>query len=132
MKLYRLIIAIIAIALVPCGLWSNNKSSNFDFDDPEIAALLDQEPDFSITRQSDKADIINILLSVGAIDLLKEPFFLRSNKLNTRSLLDYPLFIRFKPCKRAFGMDLFYNATARKFFDKNSSNISSYLAYSFA
>ncbi|BDC34165.1 hypothetical protein Noda2021_01230 [Candidatus Dependentiae bacterium Noda2021] len=126
MKLYRLIIAIITVALIPHELFSTTKS--FDFDDPEIAALLEQEPDFSVTRQSDKADIINILLSVGAIDLLKEPFFLRSNKLNTRSLLDYPLFIRFKPCKRAFGMDLFYNATARKFFDKNSSNISSYLA----
>lgn len=113
MKLYRLIIAIITVALIPHELFSTTKS--FDFDDPEIAALLEQEPDFSVTRQSDKADIINILLSVGAIDLLKEPFFLRSNKLNTRSLLDYPLFIRFKPCKRAFGMDLFYNAPHENF-----------------
>lgn len=127
MKLYCLIIACLSIALVhkSPGL---HRTASFDFDDPEITALLNQEQNLSITRQTDKQDIITLLLDIGFIDLLKEPFFKRTNKLNTRSLLDYPLFLRFKKPPRCFGFDLFYNATARKFFDKESSNISSYLA----
>lgn len=127
MKLYCLIFACFTALVATHSCMLTSTSAPFDFDDPEINALLNQETNLNITRQTDKQDIITLLLDIGAINLLKQPIFLRTNKLNTRSLLDYPLFLRFKKPKRCLGIDLFYNVTARKFFNKDSSNISSYL-----
>lgn len=85
--------------------------------------------EFIVTRQASKKDIITALNSFGILKLLEENFFLRTNNLKSRSLLDYPEYLpwRHDKDKRAVYVDLFYNQTSRAFFNKNSSNICSYL-----
>ncbi len=82
-------------------------------------------------RQTTKPEVITLLDTIGFFGLLQQNFFLRTNNLKTRSLLDYPEFTPFSQReKRAVYVDLFYNQTSRLFFDRNSSNICSYLAVS--
>jgi hypothetical protein len=108
-----------------------------DFDD--LIAMVDENPEISnmiassisaTTRQASKNDIINLLDQLGVLALLIENLFLRTNNLNSRSLLDYPEFIpwRHDKDKRAIYVDLFYNQMSRANFTKQSSNICSYLA----
>lgn len=83
----------------------------------------------TIVRQIPKSDVIILLNEIGFFGLLEENIFLRSNNLKTRSLLDYPEFTPFSQReKRAVYVDLFFNQTSRLFFNRNSSNICSYLA----
>jgi hypothetical protein len=88
-----------------------------------------------------KQDIINILLDLGIVDLLKEPFYLRTNPLNMRSLLDMPFaedMELYVPCIirpgqihhiRRLGFHLFYNQTTRSVFVDDCTNISSYIGF---
>ncbi len=100
---------------------------NFDNFDQAV------EPDIFATATRAKftpADIIALLEQFGAIDLLKEDFFLRSSPLNRRSLLDYPLFM-FPWDKQGcttHGYQIFYNQTSAMVFSGNCTKISSYLA----
>ena len=55
-------------------------------DTDDIATLLDRR--CALTPQ----DIIDFLVSTGVIPILEEDFYLRTNNLNTRSLLDLPTF----------------------------------------
>ena len=111
-----------------------------DFDDlialvdnsPEITNLITASSSAAAVRQSSKVDIIGLLDNLGILALIQENFFLRTNNLNTRSLLDYPEFIPFRHDrdKRAIYVDLFYNQTSRMKFTGPSGNICSYLAVS--
>lgn len=102
----------------------------FDFlDQPENEALIDAF-NFDTTRICNKATALDTLQALDADKLLQTDFFLRSNPIQTRSLLDYPEFLpwRHEKDRRAFGFDLFYNQTTRGYFTHKSSNICSYLA----
>ncbi len=74
--------------------------------------------------------ILTLLESLDAINLLENDFYLRTNFLNTRSLLDYPEFYSdwYNPRERSFGMYLFYNQTSRMRFTRSSDSINSYLS----
>ncbi len=83
-------------------------------------------------RAADKPSLIVALEEFGVLALLQENFFLRTNILRHRSLLDYPEFIPYRhdKDKRGVYVDFFYNQTSRMYFTKGSSNICSYLALS--
>lgn len=108
--------------------------SNFDdiiawADKPDIAELIDNTP-MVVTRQANKLAVLDILNFIQVPQLLEENFFLRSNNVTSRSLLDYPEFLPFRhdKDKRAVYVSLFFNQTTRANFTRNSSNICSYLA----
>lgn len=125
--------AIIAVLFLSFFLSAEQRD---DFDD--LITLIDNSDITNLIVNSDpvstkdptKADIITILNDLEIPALLQENFFLRTNNLNTRSLLDYPEFLpwRHDKDKRAIYVDLFYNQMSRMNFTKESSNICSYLA----
>ena len=97
-------------------------------DTPEITnAIINSE--IITTRQASKQSILLTLIDWEIPALLQENIFLRSNKLNSRSLLDYPEFFPFghDHDQRAIYLNLFYNQTSRLNFTKDSTNICSYL-----
>ena len=108
-----------------------------DFDD--LIALVDSQEitnlitsssvSSSTTRKPNKEFIVNILNDLEVIPLLQEDFFLRTNNIVSRSLLDYPEFLpwRHDKDKRAVYVILFLNQTTRMHFTKGSSNICTYL-----
>jgi hypothetical protein len=100
------------------------------FADSDAGGQLLDDTTFSTTRIASKGAVITLLAGLGFFPLLQQNFFLRSNILRSRSLLDYPEFIpwRHDKDKRAVYIDLFFNETPRMFFNKESSNICSYLA----
>ena len=109
------------------------KTESYDFPDFDLFNE-DLIPDISISDMNnlcriDKDGIVSLLRDLGAIGILEEPLYLRTNKINVRSLLDYP-FNLFKEGNRRhnIGFELFYNFMHRCFFSNNSSNISAYLA----
>jgi len=69
------------------------------------------------------------LIEFGIIPVLKQNFYVRTNELTQRSLLDYPIFLprRWTNYTGTYGFDLFWNKTNRMYFSQSSSNISSYL-----
>lgn len=99
-------------------------------DTPEVSNIISNSAVVNRVQRSSKQSILVILNSFGVIPLLQENFFLRSNNLKSRNLLDYPEFLPFRhDCDcRAVYVDLFYNQTSRGFFTKQSGNICSYLA----
>ena len=97
-------------------------------DDPEITNLITNSA-INVTRQApSKNAVLVILKDLEIIQLLQENFYLRTNNLKSRSLLDYPEFTPFRQndCQTIF-IDLFYNQTSRLNFTKDNSNICSYL-----
>lgn len=98
-------------------------------DSDEGGQLLDNTT-FTVTRQASKEAVITLLANLEVFPLLQENFFLRTNILRSRSLLDYPDYFpwRHDKDKRAIYIDLFFNETPRAYFDKNSGNICAYLA----
>lgn len=113
-----------------------SKSDIFDvFDSPETRAMLDDDdiPTLLSRRCTlTPQDIIGFLESINAIPILEEDFYLRTNALNTRSLLDLPTFEPICSCetgrKWAVGFTAFYNQTTRMFYTSDSDKLSSYLA----
>lgn len=99
-------------------------------DTPEVSNIISNSQAIHRAPAASKKSIINLLNSIGIIPLLQENIYLRSNNLNSRSLLDYPEFLPFRhDCDcRAVYVDLFFNQTSRAFFTKESGNICSYLA----
>ncbi len=99
-------------------------------DTPEVSNLISNSDAIVRAPATTKKQIIATLNSFRVLPLFEENIFLRSNNLNSRSLLDYPEFLPFRhDCDcRAVYVDLFYNQTSRGFFTKNSGNICSYLA----
>lgn len=98
-------------------------------DSPEIADFIDTTP-IAVTRAATKESVLGFLFDFKVPELLQENFFLRSNNIISRSLLDYPEFLPFRhdKDKNAVYVDLFFNQTDRGFFTRSSSNICSYLA----
>lgn len=109
----------------------------FDFfDSPESQALLDDDDiNTLLTRRCTLGpeQIIDVLVNdIGVVPVLEEDLYLRTNNLNTRSLLDLPTFEPICSCetgrKWSVGFTAFYNQTTRMFYDSDSDKLSSYLA----
>ena len=100
------------------------------FADSDAGVQILDNSTFTVTRTASKEAVITLLSELGFFPLLQENFFLRSNILRSRNLLDYPEYIpwRHDKDKRAVYIDLFFNETPRMNFNKESSNICSYLA----
>ncbi len=108
----------------------SDDSFSFD-DDPFISEFLDTVGAETLTRQVDPEAIIDFLLGFGAIDLLQENLFLRTNPLNKRSILDEQIFEPDRatfPGKWVVGAHVFVWKMGRANFTKKSTNLSSYLA----
>ncbi len=105
-----------------------------DFDDllndPEVTDIVDSS-EFNLVRSVSDKDVADALIDLGALAILQENIYLRTNPFNKRRLVDSPLFLtqreHYNHCW-IFGGHLFFNFTGREFFDEDSSNISSYLA----
>lgn len=89
-------------------------------------------PDPSLnTRVLPPQEIIEFLLELGAIAILEEPFYLRTNEFNSRSLLDQPIFEPKRCCYQegwTIGADIFYNQTDKSKFTASKTGLGSYLA----
>ena len=106
-------------------------SNLFDFDDPELTSFSAAHADIELTRQlPSKEETLNFLDQIGLINLLEEDFYLKTNDLNKRSILDLPLFVDTwcKPCNRTFGLYTFINQSNRKNFTNKQDIISAYLS----
>lgn len=122
-----LLLLYILISSIPC-----HAMKDFDFDD-----FLNDETTENFLRDntpttSDFCDpkiITPALVEFGLIPVLEENFYLRTNELTQRSLLDYPIFLprRWTNYTGTYGFDIFWNKTNRMFFSQSSSNLSSYL-----
>lgn len=105
---------------------------DFDFDD-----FLNNEATEDFIRANpptppnlcDPKFIASTLVDVGIVPILEQNLYLRTNELNNRSLLDYPIFLprRWKEQPTTIGFDFFWNKTDRMFFTGSSSALSSYL-----
>lgn len=90
----------------------------------------------SVTRQTKPGDIVALLIEQADIlEILQEPFYLETNQLNRRSLLDEPIFDQHRciiPGKEGifWSINLFAAKMARGNFTKNSTNLCSYIALS--
>lgn len=104
---------------------------DIDDDDPFISEFLDTVGAEQLSRVVNPRNIMNLLNQIGAVDLLQEDFFLRTNQLNKRSPLDEPLF---EPDRAEFpgnwvvGAHVFARKMNRANFTAKSTNLSSYLA----
>lgn len=77
--------------------------------------------------------IVDLLLELGALEILQQDFFLSTNRPARRSLLDMPLFQPNKavfPIPSFFNTQLFFDFTPKARFTRTSSNINSYIATS--
>lgn len=115
------------------GMEENTRDAFDDliaFTDTEAGNQLLDESTFNVTRQASKPVVIVLLGNLGFFPLLQQNFFLRTNILRSRSLLDYPDYFpwRHDKDKNAIYIDLFFNETPRMFFNSDSGNICSYLA----
>ncbi len=111
-------------------------NNNDMFDDPQVNLFLDEHQGQTIIFRQTSAEhaqeIIDVLLGLGAIDILQEDLICRTNPLNKRNILDYPIFLPQK-LEYAFnwtlGTHFFYNQTSRTFFSQFCDNISSTFAF---
>ena len=114
-----------------------------ELNDLESFDLLDQDdifndfidhegPIYRATPQECAEQILTKIELINGFGLLQENLYLRSNPLNSRSVLDYACIL---PQRVSYEFDwivgthLFYNQTTRNsFFSKNCDNFSGYLA----
>lgn len=76
-------------------------------------------------------DVITLLIDdLDALCILQQNFYLRTNELNQRSLLDYGIFLPQKYCGSPWdvGAHFFYNQTTRDNYTRTSTKLCSYLA----
>ncbi|MFC1842735.1 hypothetical protein ACFLYU_03705 [Candidatus Dependentiae bacterium] len=96
----------------------------FADDNTLVGDFLDNN-EFEITRQSTPEGILEILIDIVKADrILQEDIFLRTNRLNKRSLLDNSLFLMDKDyCygNWILGVSLFFDQTSRMHFTKPCS-----------
>ncbi len=122
------IIIIITICSCISGIIHSSDDSDI-FDNSEFAGVI-ETGDYHITRAT-TATIAELLIDVGAVTILKQEIFCHTNPLNTRQLLDLPIFWqprKLTPYCWTLGTHAFYNQTERGYFTANSSSICSYLA----
>lgn len=77
------------------------------------------------------ADVLAFLIDdLDALCILQQDFYLRTNELNQRSLLDYGIFLPQKYCASPWdvGAHFFYNQTTRDNYTRTSTKLCSYLA----
>jgi hypothetical protein len=105
------------------------------FDDEDMYPFMDEYLDNSTANKAmnsiDPADIMTLLNLINAPQILETPFFLETNILNKRSLLDEPIFEPdrpFFPKNRTLGLHAFIRKTDRSNFTKTSTKLNSYLS----
>jgi len=119
-----------------CLLLTTNPSARADDDLDNFNHLFDenvvdfvQDHEFEAGIETSAGAIAECLIKLGAVKILQQPFYLRTNPLNQRSLLDDPLFLPQRNyCHHwVVGSHLFWNQTERCNFTAKSTAISSYL-----
>ena len=109
--------------------FNDDPFSNFEADMNAFDDFVINEINNAATRLPDPNDIIQLLVNLGALEILQEDLYLKTYPLDKRNVLDLPIFLphthETKP--RSFGSYLFYNETSRMNFSHNSTCISSYL-----
>jgi len=101
--------------------------------DDGLDFLNDMMPPSPMLRMVDPFTIVQLLIELGAVDILQQDFFLSTNRPARRSLLDMPLFQPNKavfPIPCFFNTQLFFDFTPTARFTRTSSNINSYIATS--
>lgn len=101
----------------------------FDFfdSDADLAHVVCNPSNPNITP----ADVVVFLIDdLDALCILQQDFYLRTNELNQRSLLDYGIFLpqKFYCSPWEVGAHLFYNQTSRDNYTRTSTKLCSYLA----
>jgi len=104
-----------------------DEEDNYDF----MNEYLDTTALDHINKTIDPAEAMSILNLINAPAILQVPFFLHTNPINKRSLLDQPIF---EPDRAVFpystvcGLTAFMRKTNRSNFTKDSTNLRSYLS----
>jgi hypothetical protein len=115
-----------------CYTPDRNQESMFTVDDPVMSEFLDTVgTDHLIHRMLMPEDVLAILLQIQAQDLLQQNFFLKTNVLARRNIIDQPLFdtlLERRTDNTLFDMQLFFSLTPRCRYTKDSESLSSYLA----
>jgi len=100
---------------------------SFDF----INEYLDTTATDHVSRAIDPIEIMTILNLLGIPSILELPFYLRTNIIHRRSLLDQPIFEPDRaefPKPTVWGLSFFVRKTDRSNFTKNSTKLSSYIS----
>lgn len=101
----------------------------FDFfDDEQYLNLINNQ---TCPPNVKPVDVLTLLIDdLNALCILQQDFYLRTNELNQRSLLDYGIFLPQKYCAHPWdiGAHFFYNQTTRDNFTRTSTKLCSYLA----
>ena len=122
---------------IPCVHAEENSFSwetDLFTDDPFLSEFLNTVGLEQLTRRMlTPEEVLTILVAINIPQLLQQNFYLRTNVLARRSLLDQPLF---DPafCQKGgpynWGVDIFLNKMAHAYYTKKSTDIDSYLALS--
>lgn len=133
-KSFLHLLLLVVIAFPSLSLSQSQPRDAFDdliafVDTPEVCEIIGNT-NFEVARTTSKAAVLTLLENIGFTRLIQDNFFLRTNVIRTRSLLDYPWNLPWRHDKdnKAVFVDLFYNQTTRAFFTEDSSNICTYLA----
>lgn len=121
------------------------ESDNFDdlfdiapdaIDDTQTQQLVDNSP--TVQARDGRAcssaqDTLDTIFAIAPTikEILQQDLYCHTNPINTRSLLDLPLFttrLFYPPHKSYTSLDLFWNKTKHAYFTKESKKISSYMA----
>lgn len=109
-----------------CG---DELSYDLPFGPEECLEILSQGDPLQ-TKKATPESVIDVIKTVGGIELLQQDFFLETYPLNRRNVLDLPAFIKglnyYYP-RYVFGAHLFYDQMAKSYFTHNSTNIGSYI-----
>jgi hypothetical protein len=94
--------------------------------------IIDAYIDPSMTLRALPAfAIVQLLVELGAVELLQENFYLSTNRPAQRSLLDRPIFqpqTALLPCPAFFNTQLFLSITPQAQFTRTSTQMTSYIA----
>ena len=120
-----LVCSIFIISSLPCMLLMAGDDI-FDFfdSDADLAHVV-------CNADVDPADVVKFFIDdLDALCILQQDFYLRTNELNQRSLLDYGIFLpqKFYCSPWEVGAHLFYNQTTRDNYTRTSTKLCSYLA----
>lgn len=132
-KTRKSLIFLLLLFVLPVSMPCRAETDDFDFDlfleDDVNVRFIDDNPP-AASNPCDPKVISSALVDLGLIPILQENFYVRTNELTQRSLLDYPTISlprRWTNYTGTYGFDLFWNKTNRMYFSQSSSNISSYL-----
>lgn len=121
---------LLLLFVLPMSFQCRADFEDFDtFLDDEINDEIFRVSPPSASNPCDPKVVSTLLVEFGIVPILEQNFYLRTNELTQRSLLDYPIFLprRWVNYTGTYGFDIFWNKTNRMYFSQSSSNISSYL-----